>query len=171
MRKLIVVVVLVAVSVAAREAHAQAVRPFAGAAVATEMNAHRFPTFGGGVVVDLPGSWFSAGAQGEVLVSWPYFGGRGAVFGQVRIAGRRTITPLALAGYGFGEADGPMFGGGVEIRSPGSRFGLRVTIEDYLARVGGLDCAWAGQSFCDEYPNGGRPYTVHQPSLRMAFLF
>lgn len=171
MRMLIVVVVLAAVSAGEREAHGQAVRPFAGAAIATEMNDHHFPAVGGGVVVDLPGSWFSAGAHGEALVSWPYFAGRGAVFGQLRVVRRRTITPLALAGYGFGEAAGPMFGGGVEIRSPGSRFGLRVTIEDYLARVGRSDCAWEEQQFCDDYLNGGRAYTVHQLSLRVAFLF
>lgn len=57
MRILIVVaVVLAALSVAADEAQGQAVRPFAGAALATEMNNEHFPAFGAGVVVDLPGS-------------------------------------------------------------------------------------------------------------------
>ncbi len=56
MRILIVAVVLAALSVAADEAQGQAVRPFAGAALATEMNNEHFPAFGAGVVVDLPGS-------------------------------------------------------------------------------------------------------------------
>ena len=158
---LVVMLLLATLGAGARGAHAQIVSGFAGVSLASEMNGQHFPALGGGVVVDLPGSWLSAGAQGETLVSWPYFGGRGALFGQVRIGGRRTIAPLALAGYGFGEAAGPMFGGGVELRSPAARFGLRATVEDYVARVNGFDFN----------ENGVRLYSAHQLSLRIAFLF
>src|SRR5215207_933514 len=128
-----------------RPLQAQEVRGFAGAGVASDLNS-RYPALGGGMLVDLPSSWFSAGAEGDMFISWPYVAGRGALFGQANVMRRRAVRPFVLAGYGWGESAGPMIGGGVEMRVRG-RFGVRATVEDYLVRLG---------------LHGGRAETRHQ---------
>ena len=151
--------------------HAQEVRGFAGAGVASDLNS-RYPAFGGGVLLDLPTSWVSAGAEGDMFVSWPYVAGRGALFGQVNVVRRRAFRPFVLAGYGWGESAGPMIGAGIELRMRG-RLGLRATVEDYLERVGGFDCGSLGypQAYCNDALNGGRAQTRHQVATRFALLF
>jgi hypothetical protein len=157
----------------ARPTSAQEVRGFAGAGVMSDLNDDRFPAFGGGVLFDLPTSWLTAGAQGEMFLSWPYVAGRGAVFGQVNPVRRGVVRPVFLAGYGFGLSEGPMIGGGVELRLPHRRIGLRAIVEDYMARVDGFDCVSLGYSpsYCDAGLRGGRPYTEHQITVRIGLLF
>jgi hypothetical protein len=152
---------------------AQDLRGFAGGGVMSDVNSERFPAFGGGVLVDLGQPWISAGGQGEAFVSWPYFGGRGAVFGQGNVIPKGPVRPFLLAGVGFGESSGPLFGGGVEIAPRTGRLGLRVAVEDYLARVGGFNCGALGYSAaqCAGFPHGGNEYTAHQVTLRVGLLF
>lgn len=173
MKRLAAVVVILLSLVCVPPAGAQQVRGFAGAGMVSDLNEQRFPAVSGGVLVDLPSSWFTAGAQGEMFISWPYVAGRGALFGQVNVVRRGTIRPFFLAGYGFGEDAGPLIGGGVEFRLPDRRVGLRVSVEDYLARVEGFDCATLGyeQSYCDATAHGGRPYTGHRVAVRVGLLF
>ena len=135
---------------------AQEIRGFASAAASSDVNHQHYPAFGGGVIADLGQPWLSAGAQGEVLVSWPYFAGRGAIFGQGNLAPKGAVRPFVLAGIGFGEEGGPMFGGGVELRAPNQRIGLRVAVEDYVVRFQGYQRPWA---------------TGHQVAVRAGILF
>jgi hypothetical protein len=121
-------------------AHAQDVRGFVSTAVATDSNHAKYPAFGGGVIVDAGQPWVSVGGQGEALVSWPYVAGRGALFAQGNLAPKyQPIRPFLLAGYGFGEETGTILGGGVEVRSRGSRLGLRLAIEDHMQRPRGYN--------------------------------
>jgi hypothetical protein len=154
-------------------AEAQELRGFLGASTVSDLNEQHFPALGGGVLLHLPTPWITAGAQAEMMISWPYVAGRGAVFGQVNVLRRRPVTPFVLLGIGFGESAGPMVGGGVDLRPWGGRMGLRVNVEDYLARVEGFDCAAFGytRSVCDTYLHGGDSYFNHQLSLRVALLF
>ena len=167
-----VVLVMVTVLSHGRPAGAQEVRGFAGAGVASDLNS-RYPAAGGGVLLELPGSWVAAGAEGDIFTSGGYFGGRGAAFGQVNVIRRGTVRPFGLAGYGWGESGGPMIGAGVDVRFPGRRLGLRASVEDYLVQVGGFDCASLGytQSYCDANLKGGRAYTGHQVAMRFGILF
>jgi hypothetical protein len=129
-RAVAIAVLLLAAS-AASPASAQDLRGFAGGGVAGTVNSEHFPIFGGGAVADVAQPWISVGGQGEVLISWPYFAGRGAVFGQANLVVRKSLRPFVLVGTGFGEESGPfMFGGGVELRAPNSRYGFRVSVED-----------------------------------------
>ena len=152
---------------------AQELSGFAGAGMVSDVNDQRFPAFGGGVLLDLPTWWISAGTQGEMFVSWPYVAGRGAVFGQLNAVRRRAVRPFFLAGYGFGESAGSIIGGGVELRLRDRRIGLRASVEDYLTAVQGFDCASLGytQSHCDEQLHAGRPYIGHQLTLRLGLMF
>jgi hypothetical protein len=136
-------------------ASAQAVRGFASAGYTSDLNEQRYPAFGGGVLVDLRQPWVSAGAQGDAFVSWPYFGGRAAVFGQGNVVPKGPVRPFVLAGVGFGEDSGPMLGAGVEVRPPNQRIGLRVAVEDYMRR----------------YNAFGGPKTGHQVAVRVGILF
>lgn len=151
----VVVAFAIAILVAAHGASAQDLRGFATAAVTSDVNNQHFPTFGGGVVVDLGQPWISAGGQGEALVSWPYFAGRGSLFAQGNLTAKRPVRPFVLAGVGFGEEGGRMFGGGVEFRPLNQRRGVRVSVEDYGVRYRGFD---------------GRR-TGHQVAVRAGILF
>jgi hypothetical protein len=137
---------------------AQHLRGFASVAVAGDSNGTRYPAFGGGVIIDAGQPWVSVGGQGEALVSWPYVAGRGAVFAQGNLARKnQPIRPFLLAGCGFGEETGTILGGGVEVRSPVSGIGLRLTIEDHMLR-----------------PRGYHLYnlpTQHQVGFRVGILF
>ena len=168
----VVVLVMVAALSHGRPAAAQELRGFAGAGVALDLNS-RYPAAGAGLLFDLPGGWFTTGAEGDLFTSNGYVAGRGAAFGQVNVIRRGTVRPFGLAGYGWGESAGPMIGAGLDVRFPGRRLGLRVSIEDYLVRVGGFDCASLGytRTYCDENPKGGRAYTGHQVSMRFGVLF
>jgi hypothetical protein len=47
-----------------------------------------------------------------------------------------------------------------------------LSVEDYVAKIGGLDCGSFGlQSYCDENPRAARGYVAHQVTLRAALLF
>jgi hypothetical protein len=141
--------------IAAPAAHAQDLRGFVSGAMATGANGASFPAFGGGVIVDAGQPWISIGAQGEALVSWPYFAGRGALFAQGNLAPKnQPIRPFLLAGYGFGEETGTIVGGGVELRTAGSRLGWRLSVEDHMQRY---------------YSPGGQ--IQHQVGFRIGVLF
>jgi hypothetical protein len=147
-------------------ASAQPAIGYAAAGIHREAPGLSFPSVSGGAVVDLPHAWVSAGGQADLFTSNGYFAGRGTVFGQLNFTRRRAVRPCALAGVGWGEADGPMIGAGVEAWG-GRRIGLRVTIQDYLARVGAFDCGSYGidRAYCDRHFNGGRAYIRHQTSV------
>jgi hypothetical protein len=118
-------------------AHAQDLRGFVSGGVATDPYG-RYPAFGGGALIDAGQPWLSVGAQGEALVAWPYTAGRGALFAQGNLAPKsQPVRPFLMAGYGFGEMTGTIVGGGVELRSTGSRLGLRLALEDHTQRYGG----------------------------------
>ena len=171
-RAAVVILVVLAPLIHVQPIGAQELRGFAGAGTVWDLNDGRFPAVAGGVRLDLPTWWFSAGAQGEMFVSWPYVAGRGAVFGQVNAVRRGAVRPFFLAGLGFGESAGPMVGAGVELRLR-DRIGLRASVEDYLARVQGFDCSALGytQSYCDANLHGGRSYIGHQLAVRLGLLF
>jgi hypothetical protein len=134
---------------------AQEVRGFASGGFTTDVNAQRYPAFGGGAVVSLGQPWVSAGVQADAFVSWPYFSGRGVVFGQGNLAPRKPISPFVLAGYGFGEDSGPMIGAGIDLRAPNQRIGFRLAVEDYVLRYRGYQ----------------GPTTSHQIAFRAGILF
>ena len=172
--KTIRVVTLIALTtvVAAPDVLAQSVRGFVSGGVISDVNQQRFPSAGGGILVDLGQPWVSAGVQGETFWQWPYFAGRGTVFGQVNLMPRSSVRPFVLAGIGYGESDGPMVGGGLELRPRRGGPGLRVSVEDYVSRIGGLPCSSFGlQSYCDENPRAARGYVAHQVAVRAAVLF
>jgi hypothetical protein len=133
-----------------------AARGFAFGGMMSEGYSEWFPAFGGGAVVDLGQPWVSAGAQGETFMSWPYFAGRGAVFAQGNLLARKSVRPFVLAGIGFGEDGGTLVGAGLEVRSPDTRLGFRVTVEDYLTRRSDLY---------------GQLPRVHRIALRAGVLF
>ncbi len=130
----VVALVMVATLWNVGRAQAQEFRGFAGAGMASDLNS-RYPSFGGGVLIDLPTDWLSAGAQGDMFVSWPYVAGRGAAFGQVNVVRRGTFRPFLVGGYGWGELAGPLVGAGLDVRFPARRLGLRASVEDYLIRA------------------------------------
>ena len=82
---------------------------------------------------------------------------------------KSVVRPFVLAGVGFGESSGPLFGGGVEVGPQGGRLGLRVAVEDYVARVSGFDLYGLGYSAgdCAGFPHGGNEYTAHQFTFRV----
>jgi hypothetical protein len=137
----IAVFVVVATVAAAGRLGAQDLRGFVAAGVMSDPNGQRFPAFGGGVLIDLGQPWLSAGGEGEMFVSWPYFAGRGAVFAQGNVMRRGPLRPFVVGGMGFGESAGPMFGAGIDVRPGNRRIGVRAAVEDYLAHVEGFDCA------------------------------
>ena len=133
----LVVVVVVGSTVLAREASAQEVRftGFAGGGATSDMNGQRYPTLGGGVLVEPGVRWLALGAQGETFFQWPYFTGRGALFAQGNLLPDSPVRPIIIAGYGFGEDSGPVIGAGFEARSiNGKGPGVRFTVEDFIVR-------------------------------------
>ena len=149
------VVTAIALLAGAHAASAQEVRGLTFGGLTGDVNGQSYPAFGGGVLVDLGQRWVSAGAQGEAFVSWPYFAGRGALFGQGNLAPGKLVNPFVVGGVGFGEDAGPMFGAGLEARVPGQRVGFRFSVEDYTVRFNGFD--------------GGK--THHQVALRAGVTF
>ena len=120
-----------------RPGAAQEVRGFAGGGTASEYS-RTYPSFGGGVLVDAGQRWVSLGAQGDGFVSWPYFAGRATLFAQGNLVPKGTYRPFVLAGRAFGELDGLMVGGGVEVRPAGSRIGFRASVENYHKTYRGM---------------------------------
>jgi hypothetical protein len=148
---------------AASTASAQDARGFVGAAVSSNISHDHYAGVGGGVTIDLGTPWISAGGQGEALVSWPYFAGRGALFAQGNLAHTARFRPFVLGGYGFGEDAGPLVGGGVELREPQTRYGFRISVEDYVVRY---DAAY--ESYVAGHPV---TRTGHQVAIRASLLF
>ena len=151
---------------------AQDLRGFVAGGVTSEVTQQRFPSAGGGVLVNVGQPWVSAGAQAETFWQWPYFAGRGTLFAQGNLIAKGRVRPFVLGGVGFGESAGPMIGGGVELRPLNRRLGLRVSIEDYLSRIDGLPCESFGlQSYCDANPRAAHGYLQHQVAVRVGVLF
>ena len=67
---------------------------------------------------------------------------------------------------------GTVVGGGLEFVPRNRSVGLRISVEDYLLRIGGLDCGSFGlQSYCDANPRAARGYIEHQVAIRAGVLF
>ena len=130
-----------------------------------------FPTIGGGVLFDVVRGWVSVGAQGDLFFSNGYVAGRGGVLAQANVIRHRAVRPFVVGGYGWGEDAGSTFGGGIEVWS--GRVGFRASVQDYRTHVLGFDCLYFGytQSYCDANFRGGKPYTVHQPSVQVGIVW
>lgn len=124
----------------------------------TDLNRERVSGIGIGGLVDLAHGWLSVGGQGDVFISRGYFGGRLVGLTQFNVVNRPNGRLFVLGGLGLGVIDGPMAGAGFELRSPRHRPALRVTVQDYIATVRGVNCPPA-------VPCGGRE-TIHQWSLQ-----
>jgi hypothetical protein len=135
MKRLLFAATALVLVVSARPAVAQPVRGWAFTGKTSDVNAQNFATAGGGVLVEAGRPWLLAGAQGEALFQLPYVSGRGAVFAEGRLLPKSPYRPFVLGGIGFGEDAGPLIGGGFEVGAPNSRWGLRLTVEDYLRRI------------------------------------
>lgn len=172
MKALPILGIMISMTTLASTASAQNVRGFISGGIISDVNHQNFPSAGGGIVVNLGQPWVSAGAQGETFWQWPYFAGRGTFFGQGNLFPKGRIRPFVLAGYAFGETAGTMVGGGIEFRPLNGRAGLRISVEDYLSRIGGLPCGSFGlQSYCDENPRAARGYVAHQVAVRAGVSF
>ena len=172
MKALPILGVVVSLTTLASTASAQNVRGFVSGGVISDVNHDSFPSVGGGMVVNLGQPWVAAGVQAETFWQWPYFAGRVALFGQGNIVPRGRFRPFVLAGYGFGETAGTLVGGGIEFRPLHHRAGLRISVEDYLVRIRGLDCGSFGlQSYCDANPRAARGYIGHQVAVRAGVTF
>jgi len=115
--------------VAAQERHY-----FVTGGFSRSINDELFPGVGGGVLVELPGSWVSVGARGDVLFSGGYAAGRGGPIAQVALVRRRSARPFVMAGFAWGEEAGPMLGAGIDVWSRG-RTGFRASFQDYVTNV------------------------------------
>jgi hypothetical protein len=97
-------------------------------------SSQQFPGVGGGVLLDLANSWMSIGGQGDMFFSGGYVAGRGGPLGQANLIRHGALRVFAIGGFGFGVMEGPMFGGGVEVRPANRRIGFRATVQDYVQR-------------------------------------
>lgn len=169
---LIAIVVAAGVVGAPRQSSAQQPRGFVTFGLSSDVNDQHFPGIGGGIVVDLWKTWISVGGEGDVFFSNGYVAGRGGPIAQANFIRHRAFRPFVIAGYGWGEQAGPMFGAGVELWSRG-RIGFRASVQDHLAQIGGFDCGSLGydQSYCDANLRGGRAYIAHQPSVQFGIVW
>jgi len=135
MKRLLIVPITIVLLASARPAAAQAVRGWAFTGKTSDINAQNFAAAGGGVLAAVGQPWLLAGVQGEALFQLPYVAGRGAVFAEGRILPKSPYRPFVIGGIGFGEDAGPLIGAGIEIGAPNSRWGLRMSVEDYLRPV------------------------------------
>jgi hypothetical protein len=135
MKRLLTVAIALMVLASARPASAQAVRGWAFTGKTSDINAQNVAAAGGGVLAEIGQPWLLGGLQGEALFQLPYVAGRGAAFAEGRILPKSPYRPFVMAGVGFGEDAGPLIGGGVEVGAPNSRWGLRMSVEDYVRRV------------------------------------
>jgi len=117
---------------AARPVHAQDTRGFVTLEVDSTATAREgwYPIVGLGVARALPGGRLSLGGFGEIHL-WPGVGisGRLGPFAQFNLVNRPGSRVFALASYGIGVESGSRVGVGVELLPPGSRHGLRLTIQ------------------------------------------
>ena len=157
----------------AQSSSAQPLQKFALGGIASDLNDARFATVGGGVLFDLFGGWLSIGGQGDAFFSGGYIAGRGTPFVQANFTRRRTLRPFLAAGKSFGEIDGPMIGGGLDVRSPTRRLGFRGVLQTYRVDVHGFDCHLMGltQDYCDANFHGGRAYTDYQPTIEFGVIW
>jgi hypothetical protein len=135
MKRLLTAAIALVLLVSARSASAQVVRGWAFTGRTSDINAQNFPAAGGGVLAEIGQPWLLVGLQGEALFQLPYVAGRGAAFAEGRILPKSPYRPFVMGGVGFGEDAGPLIGGGLEVGAPNSRWGLRVSVEDYVRRV------------------------------------
>ena len=136
MKRLLSAAIMFFLLTSARPASAQSVRGWAFTGKTSDVNGQNFAAAGGGVLVEVGQPWLLAGMQGEALFQLPYVSGRGAVFGEGRILPRSPYRPFVIGGIGFGQDAGPLIGAGIEVGAPNSRWGLRMTVEDYVRRIG-----------------------------------
>ena len=155
-----------------RSGAAQALSGFGTFTINSDVNGQRFTGASGGVLIDLAGSWVSAGVQGDVFVSWPYFAGRYGPVGQLNVVRRGPVRMFAIGGYSWGEQSGPMIGAGVEFWT-GDHLGFRATVQDYLARMQGVDCTHFtyDRAFCEAELHGGNPWVGHQPTVQLGITW
>ena len=151
----IAALVIVGALATVRPLAAQDVRGFAGGGTAGGGSRDNYPSFGGGVLVDVGQSWVSAGVQGDGFVSIPYVVGRGTVFAQGHLLPKRAVRPFLLAGRGWGAFEGLMYGGGVEFKPAGRGIGFRASVENYVER----------------YKSSYRMPATNYISMRLAVLF
>jgi hypothetical protein len=173
MKRVAVALALAGLSaVTPRIAMAQPLRGLGNLSINSDLNGQVFTGVSGGVLLDLAHAWLSAGAEGDLFISWPYFAGRGGPIVQVNLVRHAPVRIFAIAGMSWGEQAGPMFGGGIEVWTQG-RFGLRATVQDYLASVAGFDCGYYGldPASCDSNFHGGRSFTGHQPTVRIGVVW
>ena len=135
MKRLLSAAIALVLLASARPASAQAVRGWAFTGKTSDINGQNFAAAGGGLLVDLGQPWLLAGAQAEALFQLPYVSGRGAAFAEGRIMPKSPYRPFILGGMGFGQDAGPLIGAGFEVGAPNSRWGLRLSVEDFLRRV------------------------------------
>jgi hypothetical protein len=153
-------------------AAARPVLAFGSFSINSDVNDQVFPGVAGGVLLDFASLWASAGVQGDVFFSGGYASGRGGPFGRVNLVRRRLVRVFAVGGYAWGEMGGPTLGGGIELW-PKGRIGVRASLQDYLVRVQGFDCAFFGmdQPMCNAQFHGGRAFTGHQPSVNVGIIW
>ena len=135
MKRLLTASIAIVLLTSVRPASAQPVRGWAFTGKTSDINAQNFAAAGGGVLVEVAQPWLLAGIQGEALFQLPYVAGRGAVFAEGRVLPKSPYRPFVLGGIGFGEDAGPLIGAGIEVGAPNSRWGLRMSVEDYVRRV------------------------------------
>ena len=135
MKRLLNAAIIFFILTSARSASAQPLRGWAFTGYTSDVNSQSFAAAGGGVLVEVGQPWILAGAQAEALIQLPYFAGRGAVFGEGRIFPASPYRPFVMGGMGFGEDSGPLIGAGIEIGAPNTRWGLRMSLEDYVRRL------------------------------------
>lgn len=112
-----------------------------------------YGSIGGGLVFDLANGWLSAGGQGDLLIAFPYFAGRGGPIAQVNFVRTSAVRLFASGGYGWGEEGGPMVGAGIELAAT-RKIAFRATVHDYVARWG-----------------GPQPYIAHRPGLQLGIAW
>ena len=171
MRRIVFALVLAGSVAVPRAGAAQPLFGFATLSHNSDLNGQRFGGASGGVLVDLARAWISVGAEADLFVSWPYFAGRVGPLVQVNLLRGAPVRIFALTGTSWGEQAGPMIGGGVEVWT--RRIGFRATVQDYLARVEGIDCGLYGidPQSCETGFHGGRPWTSHQPTVQVGIVF
>lgn len=161
MKRLLIAATALFLLTSARAASAQPVRGWAFTGKTSDVNAQDFAAAGGGVLVEVGQPWLLAGAQAEALFQLPYVAGRGAVFGEGRILPKSPYRPFVMGGIGFGEDAGPLIGAGIEVGAPNSRWGLRMTVEDYVRRIDAYS-----------FPGYERPSELrHQVAVRFGITF
>lgn len=172
MKRIAQALVLAGLIAAPRPAAAQPLLGFGTFSINSDLNGQVFNGVSGGILIDLAHSWVSVGAEADLFVAWPYFAGRGGPVAQLNFLRRAPVRVFALSGLSWGEQAGPMIGGGVELWTK-RRVGFRATVQDYLARVEGIDCAHFGidSQYCAASFHGGRPYTAHQPTVQVGIVW